>query len=282
LQSLRKEPARALADATPGQDRLAESLTESVTAVAAIAPMLCDPDVKTTQVSQLLHGHIARVVERRGLWLHVQSADGYEGWVHQGYVVTVPEELVPPVTTGWDDPRPLSLGCTVRDAQGATRKLPLGALITEGEERVGGLAMTLDERRHSFPPLADSITASATTFFEGTSYEWGGVTPWGCDCSGLVHSSFHLHGVHVPRDAWQQATTGEPVGGLEDVRPADLLFFSDEPDGRITHVAISMGGTRVVHLALGRGGYAIDDLNSGDDYTNLLLERFRFARRILS
>jgi hypothetical protein len=244
--------------------------------------MLCDPDVKTTQVSQLLHGHIARVVERRGLWLHVQSADGYEGWVHQGYVVTVPEELVTPVTTGWDDPRPLSLGCTVRDAQGATRKLPLGALITEGEERVGGLAMTLDERRHSFPPLADSITASATTFFEGTSYEWGGVTPWGCDCSGLVHSSFHLHGVHVPRDAWQQATTGEPVGGLGDVRPADLLFFSDEPDGRITHVAISMGGTRVVHLALGRGGYAIDDLNSGDDYTNLLLERFRFARRILS
>jgi hypothetical protein len=282
LQSLRKEPARALADATPAQDRLAESLTESVTAVAAIAPMLCDPDVKTTQVSQLLHGHIARVVERRGLWLHVQSADGYEGWVHQGYVVTVPEELVTPVTTGWDDPRPLSLGCTVRDAQGATRKLPLGALITEGEERVGGLAMTLDERRHSFPPLADSITASATTFFEGTSYEWGGVTPWGCDCSGLVHSSFHLHGVHVPRDAWQQATTGEPVGGLGDVRPADLLFFSDEPDGRITHVAISMGGTRVVHLALGRGGYAIDDLNSGDDYTNLLLERFRFARRILS
>jgi gamma-D-glutamyl-L-lysine dipeptidyl-peptidase len=66
------------------------------------------------------------------------------------------------------------------------------------------------------------------------------------------------------------------------VRPADLLFFSDEPDGRITHVAISMGGTRVVHLALGRGGYAIDDLNSGDDYTNLLVERFRFARRILS
>lgn len=245
--------------------------------------MLCEPDVKTTQVSQLLRGHIAQVVERNGLWLNVKSADAYDGWVHQGYVVTIPEPVPPPAATGWDDPRPLSLGCTVRDAQGATRRLPLGALITEGEERCGGLAMTLRERRHSFPPAADSITASATTFFEGTSYEWGGVTPWGCDCSGLVQSSFRLHGVHVPRDACQQATTGAPLDGMSGLRPADLLFFSDEPDGKITHVAMSLGGTRVVHLALGRGGYAVDDLvKGGDEYTELLLTRFRLARRILS
>jgi cell wall-associated NlpC family hydrolase len=170
----------------------------------------------------------------------------------------------------------------VRDAQGATRKLPLGALITEGQERSGGLAMSLEERRRSFPPNRDSIAASAMTFFEGTSYEWGGLTPWGCDCSGMVQSSFRLHGVHVPRDAWQQATAGVAVGGMSDARPADILFFSDEADGKITHVAMSLGGTRVVHLALGRGGYAVDDLMSGDEYTTLLLERFRFARRIVS
>ena len=65
------------------------------------------------------------------------------------------------------------------------------------------------------------------------------------------------------------------------LKPADLLFFSDEPDGKITHVAISLGGTRVVHLALGRGGYSVDDLESGDEYTSLLLKRYRFGRRIL-
>jgi hypothetical protein len=121
--------------------------------------MLCEPDVRTTQVSQLLHGHVAEVVERAGLWLHVDGADGYRGWVHQGYVVTMPEPVPPLSETGWDDPRPLSLGCTVRDEHGATRKLPLGALITEGQERFGGLAMTLEERRKSFPPAADSITS---------------------------------------------------------------------------------------------------------------------------
>ncbi len=257
-------------------------MSESVTAIAAIAPMLCEPDVRTTQVSQLLHGHIAQVVERDGLWLNVEGADAYPGWIHQGYVVTMPEPVRPLSQTGWDDPRPLSLGCTVRDVHGATRKLPLGALITKGQERFAGLAMTLEERRQSFPPAPDSITASAMTFFEGTSYEWGGVTPWGCDCSGLVSSSFHLHGVNVPRDAWMQAMTGKPVDSMRDLCPADLLFFSDERDGKITHVAISLGGMRVVHLALGRGGYAVDDLESGDEYADLLLERYRFSRRILT
>jgi len=98
-----------------------------------------------------------------------------------------------------------------------------------------------------------------------------------------VQSSFRLHGVHIPRDACQQATTGAPLDGMSGLRPADLLFFSDEPDGKITHVAMSLGGTRVVHLALGRGGYAVDDLvKDGDEYTELLLTRFRLARRILS
>jgi gamma-D-glutamyl-L-lysine dipeptidyl-peptidase len=282
VQEMRRETTGTAVDAEQvNEDRLARALSESVTAIAAIAPMLCEPDVRTTQVSQLLHGHISLVVERQGLWLHVKGADGYPGWVHQGYVITMPEPVPPLSETGWNDPRPLSLGCTVRDEHGATRKLPLGALVTEGQERFAGLAMTLEERRKSFPPAPDSITASAVTFFEGTSYEWGGVTPWGCDCSGLVSSSFHLHGVNVPRDAWMQASTGEPVEAIRDLRPADLLFFSDEPDGKITHVAISLGGTRVVHLALGRGGYAVDDLESGDEYTDLLVRRFRFGRRIL-
>ena len=275
------ETSRAATDTGTSEDRLAGALSESVTAIAAIAPMLCDPDVKTTQVSQLLHGHIAQVMERNGLWLHVKSADGYAGWIHQGYVVTMPDPVPALADTGWNDPRPLSLGCTVRDEHGATRKLPLGALVTEGQDRVGGLAMPLEERRHAFPAKADSITASAMTYFEGTSYEWGGVTPWGCDCSGLVSSSFQLHGVKVPRDAWMQAMTGQPVASMKELRPADLLFFSDDPEGKITHVAISLGGMRVVHLALGRGGHAVDDLEKGDEYTSLLLTRFRFARRIL-
>ena len=244
--------------------------------------MLCEPDVRTTQVSQLLRGHAADVLERHALWLRVRSGDAYEGWIHQGYVAGI-AEAGGRLITGWDDDRPLSLGCTVRDVTGATRKLPLGALITDGETRIGGLAMTLEERRLTFPPAGDGITATGETYFEGTSYEWGGLTPWGADCSGFVQATFALHGVHLPRDAWMQAQAGEPLPGeLSGLRAGDLLFFSDEPDARISHVAMSLGGSRVVHQALGRGGHAVDDLASDEEYTTLLRGRLRCARRVLS
>lgn len=257
-------------------------MSERVTAAAAIAPMLWEPDVRTTQVSQLLRGHTAEVVARQGLWLRVQSGDGYHGWIHQGYVASVPPGDVP-WTTGWDDPRSLSLGCAVRDSNGATRKLPLGALIADGEQRTSGLAMTLEERRLTFPPTGDAITATAQTYFEGTSYEWGGVTPWGADCSGMVQASFALHGVHMPRDAWMQAETGCQIDSdYSGLVAGDLLFFSDDPEARISHVAISLGGSRVVHQALGRGGHAVDDLTSAEEYTTLLRGRLRCTRRVLS
>lgn len=257
-------------------------MSDRVTAVAAIAPVLIDPDVRTTQVSQLLRGHVAEVIARQGVWLRIRSADDYEGWVHQGYLMNIPNGDGK-LGCGWDDPRPLSLGCSVRDAAGAVRKLPLGALVADGEERIGGLAMNLDDRRRNFSPTGDAITATAMTYFEGTSYEWGGVTPWGADCSGLVQSSFALHGVHVPRDAWMQASAGSALGlDFAGLQPADLLFFSEEPTAKISHVAISLGGSRVVHQALGRGGHALDDLESEEEYTTLLRGRLRAARRILS
>ena len=278
-----KRPEPPMTPAKTTEDRLARALSESVTAIAAIAPMLCEPDVKTTQVSQLLHGHIALVVERKGLWLHVKGADGYPGWVHQGYVVTMPEPVPPLAETGWNDPRPLSLGCTVRDEHGATRKLPLGALITEGQERFGGLAMTSTSGATRFRRSADSITASAMTFFEGTSYEWGGVTPWGCDCSGP--------GVELISSARRARTARRVDAGDDgrrrwipcvDLRPADLLFFSDEPEGR-SRTSPSRSAERGSFTSRSVAGATRSMISqSGDEYTDLLVQRFRFARRILS
>jgi hypothetical protein len=64
---------------------------------------------------------------------------------------------------------------------------------------------------------------------------------------------------------------------------SDLLFFSDRDDRRITHVGIALGESRMVHLALGRGGYAVERLDSTDDaYVVALLRRFVCARRVIS
>jgi cell wall-associated NlpC family hydrolase len=94
---------------------------------------------------------------------------------------------------------------------------------------------------------------------------------------------YSLHGVQLRRDAWQQAEQGTP--GDDDLlasRTGDLLFFSDRVDSHITHVAIALGERRVVHLALGRGGYAIERLDDERDaYVAKLRDRFVCARRVL-
>src|SRR5215213_7162361 len=93
------------------------------------------------------------------------------------------------------------------------RTLPLRSILRPDERVLDGDAVSAAEIRRLYPLDPAAIAASARELFRGTSYVWGGVTPWGADCSGLVQSSFALHGKVLPRDAWQQAELGAPVEG---------------------------------------------------------------------
>jgi cell wall-associated NlpC family hydrolase len=161
--------------------------------------------------------------------------------------------------------------------------LPLGAWLDVDEEVESGEAVALDALARRFPSEPDAIIQSAATLFTGTRYEWGGVTPWGADCSGFVQAVFGLHGVPLPRDAWQQALAGVDAGrDPMALEPADLLFFSERPDGRVTHVGVALGGHRMAHVALGRGGFNVERLDDeADPYVVALAARFVGARRLL-
>jgi hypothetical protein len=240
-----------------------------------VAPVFAEARVASAQISQFVAGRRLELLEQRDDWYRVRGPDEYEGWVHRGYL-----EHGDGYHARLDR---VSLGCVTVDATGAHRAMPLGALL-EPEERVErGEAVDVHERATRFPTEATAITKSALDYFEGTSYLWGGITPWGADCSGLVQAVFSLHGVQLRRDAWQQAQQGEPgPGQLLDADAGDLLFFSDRVDGHITHVAISLGSRRLVHLALGRGGYAVEQLDDETDpYVQKLRERYVHTRRVL-
>ena len=248
--------------------------------VAAVAPLHVEPKISSTQISQQLAGAMLAILEDLGDWLRVRGADGYEGWMHRGYVARVH----PAPTRAAGQPPRVSLGAIVRDRAGTKRELPLGAALAPDDVVESGEVATADDLAARFPGTPDAIARTAERYFVGASYQWGGVTPWGADCSGFVQTIYALHGVTLPRDAWQQAREGTDAGrDIARLAPADLLFFSDRPDRHVTHVGLALGDGRMAHVALGRGGFAVETLDAdGDAFVRALLERFLYAKRILN
>ena len=243
-----------------------------------IAPLYADPDVASAQLSQRVAGHEVELLEAREDWFLARGSDLYEGWIHRGYLTPLP----PATARGSAHIVRISLGCVTRTPGGSQRALPLGATLSPEEQLKSGEVVNLLDMAERFPRTPAAIIRSARELFEGTPYLWGGVTPWGADCSGFVQTIYGLHSVKLPRDAWQQSETGRDAGPLDDLDAGDLAFFTDRPDRRASHVAIAMGENRLVHVALGRGGHALEKLNDArDPYVALLKSRFLRARRVL-
>jgi cell wall-associated NlpC family hydrolase len=73
----------------------------------------------------------------------------------------------------------------------------------------------------------------------GVPYVFGGASPSGFDCSGLVTYVYRQFGVELPHAATLQANLGDPVP-LDRLQPADLVFFGGPT--RYHHVGIYVGG----------------------------------------
>lgn len=247
---------------------------------ATVAPLLGEARISGAMTSQLISGAVLTMLERQGDWLRVRGDDGYEGWTHIGF-------LAP--SDGSEPTWRMSLGCTIRESNGVVRSLPLGARITPSSEVMSGDAIDASEQATRFPHDATAIAQSAATLYSGASYLWGGVTTNGCDCSGFVQQIFGLHGIALPRDAWQQAQLGAALVGAPRASdagaqhaPADLLYFSDRDDQRITHVGIALGDGRMVHSALRRGGISIEQMDAADDYVARLRAQCVGVQRVVS
>lgn len=79
----------------------------------------------------------------------------------------------------------------------------------------------------------------------GRPYRWGGNTPDGFDCSGLVQYVYAQTGLQMPRTAREQHELGGSID-LSDAEPGDLLFYSFA-GRKVDHVAIYLGDDQAVH-----------------------------------
>ncbi|PWV75348.1 C40 family peptidase [Halomonas sp. A11-A] len=83
----------------------------------------------------------------------------------------------------------------------------------------------------------------------GTPYRFGGNSPAGLDCSGLVELAYRAAGIPVPRTADDQFRA---LPATPRARPGDLLFFDITGRGKASHVGIYLGDGQMIH-APGRG-----------------------------
>jgi len=256
----------------------------SVIARAALAPVLAEPSVRAEQVTQLVLGESALVLERTGEWRRVATHyDDYRGWIHSGYL----SEVEDPAAEEWrHQATAWSEGARVR-VGGAVVPLPLrGRVILEREVvrlpdgRQGRIVEGCVRSMEETITLARAKAPERWAFeqFSGSPYQWGGVTTWGVDCSGLVQTTFAARGLGLPRDSAQQAQHGAAIP-LDGLQPGDLLFFRGETTASITHVAFAGEADTLIHSTLSCGGVLVEPWLPGTR-ASALRERLVAVRRL--
>lgn len=125
------------------------------------------------------------------------------------------------------------------------------------------------------PSDAHQVTQRAFSMI-GTPYRWGGTSPKGFDCSGLVKYVFRdVDDVELPRTARAIYQSSNPKVARHELQPGDLVFFRIR-SRNVDHVGIYVGNDRFVHAP--RRGQKVKVANLNDKYWQ---RHYLAAKRVL-
>ncbi|KNX79123.1 MULTISPECIES: C40 family peptidase [Pseudomonas] len=140
-------------------------------------------------------------------------------------------------------------------------------------------AFSSNGKPYQLPVLADSILERGMALI-GTRYRFGGTSEKsGFDCSGFIGYLFREEaGMNLPRSTREMINVDAPKVARNKLKPGDLLFFSTNGRGRVSHAGIYLGDNQFIHSSSRRsGGVRIDSL--GDRYWS---KTFIEAKRALA
>jgi len=104
-----------------------------------------------------------------------------------------------------------------------------------------GISASTPEGSTVAPPNVHGGVVGIAMHYLGVPYVWGGSSPRGFDCSGLVSYVFAQIGVSLPHSSYSQFGMGTSVS-ISDLQPGDLVFFTGA-----SHVGIYIGGGQFIH-----------------------------------
>ena len=236
-----------------------------------VVPLHSKPDPGSELVSQALIGQSVVGEGGQGEWLFVHTWDTCRGWVSSADVRMVEDDSAPYASKGAVAVI-RELFVDVLEAPSERAAIVTKATISAELEIAGSkddwVELALPDGRVGFirkheaklldKDMAQTIwlpdpskLVETAARFVGVPYLWGGTSPFGLDCSGLVQLVYRIHGVTLLRDAALQAD--DPRGASVErnqLRAGDLVFFGDS---RITHAGMALGADRFIHACASLG-----------------------------
>ena len=254
-----------------------------------VCPLYEKPTRQSTVTDEVLYGMVVEIEDEvMPGWLKVKTHYRYEGIVCDEDLLLDDEAV-----ELWEAaPKKVVLNKNFCDilsdpkVQGWIKTtLPLGSLVSPiGDAEDGWQLVQLADgetgyvmapilgQYHTAPVSDDEETlrkelVNTAMRFKNTHYRWGGKSTNGIDCSGLCSASYMLCGILIYRDA--SIVEGFPIREItmEQIKPADLLFFPG-------HVAMYLGDGRYCHSTAKSNGFAINSLDpDAPDYREDLAKK---------
>lgn len=231
--------------------------------IRPVANMYRGANTDTDVVSQAILGSNVAVLETKGDWVKVQTADEYTGWMQ---AADLRQHKGKPYASDGKVVRVVQLSANVYKTPDVTEHAPLLNAPWEShlevvngkvDERGRWLQVRLPDERlgyiqngdvsSDFTPLTIERAIATAKRFLGVTYTWGGTSAFGYDCSGYMQMLVRQRGIVMPRDADIQAGwSGLMSIDRKDLKPGDLLYFG-ESNKKITHTGMYIGNGEFIH-----------------------------------
>lgn len=231
--------------------------------VTPFAALTEAPELMSQQLDEVLYGETVELLdgENASAFAHVRTDGGAEGYVEKRSLFDMLHEPTRLVCKSFAD-----LLAENRDFFRPMMTLPRGSRVDVGyshEEPKYAFAVLPSSRiwyihqsyvRPFRTGTREDIVGDALSYL-GTQYRWGGRTPAGIDCSGLVMMAYGMNGYGITRFPHPDPDNGFREVRREDWKPADLLYYPG-------HVAMYIGEGKMIHASSTAGGVVIAEVDS--------------------